>query len=138
MREVGGGVSSLDEVEYFIERSKDVPDRSNYGSGRRGADGGDQVIRAQNQNGHPTQLHDQGDDPGGVREVPPGGFAKELCPRAGIKPHFHYAWIREFMEAGKDQKSRTNLKVKVLDFVQLGGPKGIVGGTIFEMWLGAL
>ena len=33
---------------------------------------------------------------------------------------------------------KTNLNVKVLDFVQLGGPKGIIGGTIFEMWLGAL
>ena len=30
------------------------------------------------------------------------------------------------------------LKVKVLDFVKSGGPKWIVGGTIFEMWLGAL
>ena len=27
---------------------------------------------------------------------------------------------------------------KVLDFVQCGGPKWIVGGTIFEMWLGGL
>ena len=26
--------------------------------------------------------------------------------------------------------------MKVLDFVQLGGPKWMVGGTIFEMWLG--
>ena len=31
-----------------------------------------------------------------------------------------------------------NLSVKVLDFVQFGGPKWIVGGTVFEMWLGAL
>ena len=31
--------------------------------------------------------------------------------------------------------SRTNLKVKVLDFVQLGGPKLTVGRTIFELWL---
>ena len=30
------------------------------------------------------------------------------------------------MEAGNDQDSRTNLKVKVLDFVQLGGPGGSV------------
>ena len=28
--------------------------------------------------------------------------------------------------------------MKVLDFVQLGGPKCTVGGTVFEMWLGAL
>ena len=31
-----------------------------------------------------------------------------------------------------------NLNTKVLDFVQFGGPKWIVGGTIFEMWLGGL
>ena len=31
-----------------------------------------------------------------------------------------------------------NLIAKVLDFVQLGGPTWMVGGTIFEMWLGAL
>ena len=31
-----------------------------------------------------------------------------------------------------------NLSVKVLDFVKFGGPKWIVGGTIFEMWLGTL
>ena len=31
-----------------------------------------------------------------------------------------------------------NLSVKVLDFVKSGGPKWIVGGTIFEMWLGGL
>ena len=30
------------------------------------------------------------------------------------------------------------LPMKVLDFVKSGGPKGMVGGTIFEMWLGAL
>ena len=28
--------------------------------------------------------------------------------------------------------------VKVLDFIQLGGPKWMVGGTVFEMWLGSL
>ena len=31
-----------------------------------------------------------------------------------------------------------NLRVKVLDFVKSGGPKWMVGGTIFEMWLGSL
>ena len=31
-----------------------------------------------------------------------------------------------------------NLNVKVLDFVKSGGPKWMVGGTVFEMWLGAL
>ena len=29
-----------------------------------------------------------------------------------------------------------NLIVKVLDFVQLGGPDLTVGSTIFEMWMG--
>ena len=29
-------------------------------------------------------------------------------------------------------------KVKVLDFIKSGGPKWMVGGTIFEMWLGSL
>ena len=32
----------------------------------------------------------------------------------------------------------TNLNVKVLDFVQLGGPKWTVDRTVFEMWLGAV
>ena len=31
-----------------------------------------------------------------------------------------------------------NLMVKVLDFVQFGGPKWIVGGTVFALWLGGL
>ena len=34
--------------------------------------------------------------------------------------------------------ANANLKVKVLDFVQFGGLECTVGGTIFEMWLGAL
>ena len=33
-------------------------------------------------------------------------------------------------------KPRSNLKTKVLDFVQLGGPKWTVDRTVFEMWLG--
>ena len=33
-------------------------------------------------------------------------------------------------------KSNVNFNSKVLDFVQFGGLKGMVGGTIFEMWLG--
>ena len=31
-----------------------------------------------------------------------------------------------------------NFSVKLLDFVKFGGPKWMVGSTIFEMWLGAL
>ena len=41
-------------------------------------------------------------------------------------------------EAGSAYRSSTRVKVKVLDFVKRGGPKWIVGGTVFEMWLGAL
>ena len=37
-----------------------------------------------------------------------------------------------------NHSASVNPNAKVLDFVQLGGPKWIVGGTIFEMWLGAL
>ena len=36
------------------------------------------------------------------------------------------------------QRSRRNLEGEVLVFVQFGGPRWMVGGTIFEMWLGAL
>ena len=28
--------------------------------------------------------------------------ANDLCRREGIKPHSYYAWIKEFMEAGKE------------------------------------
>ena len=64
------------------------------------------------------------------------GFRREvtvsdLCRREGIKPHSYYAWTKEFMEAGKDHKSKTNLSVKVLDFVQLGGPR--LFGTAFTV-----
>ena len=45
----------------------------------------------------------------------------ELCRREGIKPHSYYAWTKEFTESAQDYMSRTNLSVKVLDFVQLGG-----------------
>ena len=47
----------------------------------------------------------------------------ELCRREGIKPHSYYAWTKEFTYPEQDYKSRTNLKVKILDFVQLGGAK---------------
>ena len=39
---------------------------------------------------------------------------------------------------GGGRKPRTIAMDKVLDFVKFGGPKWMVGGTIFEMWLGAL
>ena len=38
----------------------------------------------------------------------------------------------------QDHTANWKVKVKVLDFVKSGGPKWTVGGTVFEMWLGAL
>ena len=37
-----------------------------------------------------------------------------------------------------DYTAKAKVTVKALDFVQLGGPKWIVGGTVFELWLGGL
>ena len=45
-------------------------------------------------------------------------------------------WNKEFTESAQGYMTRTNLNVKVLDFVQLGGPILTVDRTIFEMWLG--
>ena len=39
---------------------------------------------------------------------------------------------------GANYRSKTNLSVKVLDFVQLGGPTCTEASTVFEMWLGGL
>ena len=43
------------------------------------------------------------------------GFRREvtvndLCRREGIKPHFYYAWTKEFMEAGKDRLTRETVR----------------------------
>ena len=43
------------------------------------------------------------------------GFRREvtvndLCRREGIKPHSYYAWIKEFMEAGKERLSRDTVR----------------------------
>ena len=35
-------------------------------------------------------------------------------------------WKKEFPESEQDHRSRTNLNVKVLDFVKSGGPGGTV------------
>ena len=37
-----------------------------------------------------------------------------------------------------DYTAKVNFNVKVLDFVQYGGPTWTVDGTVFEMWLGGL
>ena len=34
--------------------------------------------------------------------------------------------------------ARVNVSVKVLDFVQCGGPSFLLGGIIFELWLESL
>ena len=43
------------------------------------------------------------------------GFRREvtvndLCRREGKKPHSYYAWIKEFMEAGKERLSRDTVR----------------------------
>ena len=43
------------------------------------------------------------------------GFRREttvndLCRREGIKPHSYYAWIKEFMEAGKERLTRDSVR----------------------------
>ena len=47
-------------------------------------------------------------------------------------------WNKEFTESAQDYMSRTNLSVKVLDFVKSGGPFFTIDRTIFEMRLGGL
>ena len=41
-------------------------------------------------------------------------------------------------EEAPDYSPNLNLSTKGIDFVKSGGPKWMVGGTIFEMWLGSL
>ena len=43
------------------------------------------------------------------------GFRREvtvndLCRREGIKPHSHYSWTKEFMEAGKERLARDTVR----------------------------
>ena len=45
---------------------------------------------------------------------------------------------RNESDSRSDYRLRTKLNVKVLDFVQLGGPILTIDRTIFEMWLGDL
>ena len=58
-----------------------------------------------------------------------------------MTPTERQAMSREFAQRS-DQATRYSAKVnvitKVLDFIQFGGLECTVGGTIFEMWLGAL
>ena len=35
---------------------------------------------------------------------------RDLCHREGIKPSTYYAWLKDFMEAGKDRLTRDNVR----------------------------
>jgi len=35
---------------------------------------------------------------------------RDLCHREGIKPSTYYAWLKDFMEAGKDRLTRENVR----------------------------
>jgi len=40
------------------------------------------------------------------REVP----VRDLCRRKGIRPNVYYAWLRDFMEAGKERLARDTVR----------------------------
>ena len=40
------------------------------------------------------------------REIP----IRDLCRREGIRPNVYYAWLRDFMEAGKERLSRDTVR----------------------------
>lgn len=35
---------------------------------------------------------------------------RDLCRREGIRPNVYYAWLRDFMEAGKDRLTRNTVR----------------------------
>ena len=35
---------------------------------------------------------------------------RELCRREGIRPNIYYAWLRDFMEAGKERLARDTVR----------------------------
>ncbi len=35
---------------------------------------------------------------------------RDLCRREGIRPNVYYAWLRDFMEAGKDRLARDTVR----------------------------
>ena len=35
---------------------------------------------------------------------------RDLCRREGIRPNVYYAWLRDFMEAGKDRLTRDTVR----------------------------
>ena len=56
----------------------------------------------------------------------------------GVRSRRLSGGIHRFNLRHPHYRTSLNLRVKVLDFVKFGGPKWMVGGTIFEMWLGSL
>ena len=54
---------------------------------------------------------------------------KGCCQRATLQRETHRYFLGPYT-------SNLILNTKVLDFIKSGGPTWIVGGTIFEMWLG--
>ena len=65
------------------------------------------------------------------------GFRREvtvndLCRREGIKPHFYYAWIKEFMEAGKERLARDTLRDATK---QEAKPSGERTGSSSRWWV---
>ena len=45
---------------------------------------------------------------------------------------------RPWARSASSYNAKVNLIVKVLDFIQLGGPTCTEASTIFELWLGGL
>ena len=42
---------------------------------------------------------------------------------------------RPFGEEGAFHNAKSNLMLKVLDFIQFGGPDLTIDSTVFEMWM---
>ena len=109
-REFGGGVSSLDEVEHFRERSRDVQtETSKAVAAEERTEAARFFVRrvrtVTRRKTHPLET---------IRIVLEG-FRREVavnesCRREGIKPHSYYAWTKEFMEAGKERLTRDSVR----------------------------
>ena len=102
--------SSLDEVEYFRERSRDDPERKGkaLAAEERTEEARSFVrrVKAATRHKHTSEEKIRIVVEGFRREV----TVNELCRREGIKPHSYYAWTKEFMEAGKERLDRDTLR----------------------------
>ena len=47
-------------------------------------------------------------------------------------------WVKALWQPCILYSASLNVNLKVFDFVQSSGPKWMVGGMVFEMWLGSL